>query len=249
MKIGSNGVSAFRLGEQTPSKVYRGETQVWTNAPATPFTPVAVMLTSSTGSSYQIPAGATAMKAWAIGAGGQPSEMTGGGGGAGGVAYRQWSSITPGGTVLLTFPMSGGLGAGTSASFDNTAITGYNGDGQYGGSYTGGDGGASGGNGTQGGSPSGYGYYGGSVGAGGSQAACGRFTAADVDGLFAALALAGISTTEGCGNDAAFGSGAVAYKYYTHKSAGIGGGGNAPSGYFDIYAQPGGEGAVVLMFT
>jgi hypothetical protein len=73
----------------------------------------------------------------------------------------------------------------------------------------------------------------------------------DVSGLKAALALAGISTSETCGTTAAFGSGCAGNKYGS-VSAGIGGGGAGMANYnFASYGpkQAGGSGAVILYFT
>ena len=48
MKIGSTNISSFRLGSATPSKVYLGATQVWSDAPAAP--PGAIATVTATAS-------------------------------------------------------------------------------------------------------------------------------------------------------------------------------------------------------
>jgi hypothetical protein len=105
-------------------------------------------------------------------------------------------------------------------------------------SFSGGDGGASGGvNNTSD-------YRGGAVGGNGTVASCGRITMTDISGLKAAVALAGGKTTEDCATSAAFGSGGSGKfdGYSPSKTPGYGGGGGR-------YTATGGSGAVVLYFT
>ena len=207
------------------------------------FTPTAFLLTS--GTSYAVPTGATTMKAWAVGQGATASATAGG---AGGTAYKTWS-VSEGQTIA--YSVGAGVnqdqGVSSTVTFNGTTITGFGGRwgaARPGGSYSGGDGGANGGD----------GYYdtnadwhqtGGAVGGNGSVATCGRRSATDVSGLLAAVALAGGSTTEACGATAAFGSGG-----YTDgdaniwKAAGLGGGGGTRN-----WNDPRPTGAVVLYFT
>ncbi|NDD83231.1 hypothetical protein EBZ38_02990 [bacterium] len=210
----------------------------------TVFTPVAVLLTS--GSSYTVPAGATSMKAWAVGAGGNSYYSGGGPCGAGGCAFKTWS--VSGGQSLAyvvgSYPNSG-TGNQSSVTFSGTTIIGMGGNiNGTGGAYSGGDGGANGGNGVSGGgSTPGTGSSSGAVGGNGIRKSCGRFIATDVSGLLLAVALAGGKTTEDCGTIAAFGSGGYNDKF-TNKNAGIGGG--FVGGWSN---SQGGGGAVVLYFT
>jgi hypothetical protein len=204
------------------------------------FQPSAVLLTS--GTSYTVPAGAASMKAWAVGAGGSQGA---GLGNAGAVAYKTWS-VTPGSSVAYS------LGANsTYYSRSNTTVT-YGGvtisaqsgsgsdwNGTEASTFSGGDGGAAGG---LHGYPSGSGGSGGAIGGNSGPAACGRYTATDVSGLFAAVVLAGGSVTESCGATAAFGSGATVN---ATLSAGIGGGG---AFWGDQSSTGGGPSAVVLYF-
>ena len=218
------------------------------------FTPQAIMLT--TGSSYTVPTGATSMKAWVIGSGGVGT-LTGGvgtlGGGSGGCAYKTWSvsggdtiSYSVGAARLKTTSQGG---ANTTVTYSGTTITGNGGALPLNtvASFSGGDGGANGGEPTGGWGD--YGQSGGAVGGNGTRTACGRHPATDVSGLFAALALAGVSTSETCATTAAFGSGGADQKMGPAKTAGIGGGGVLESGGLNISGTNSGIGAVVLYFT
>jgi len=210
------------------------------------FTPSAVLLTS--GTSYTVPSGATTMKAWAVGQGAAAAAV---GGGAGGTAYKSWS-VSGGQTV--TYAVGAGInqeqGQNSTVTFNGTTITGFGGTwntfnpaSNTGGAYSGGDGGANGGGGGMAGES--WQNRGGAIGGNGTVASCGRMTATNVSGLFAAVAAAGGSTTESCSASAAFGSGG-----YTDgdagiiKSAGLGGGGGTLS---PTSTRP--TGAVVLYFT
>jgi titin len=210
------------------------------------FTAMAVLLTS--GTSYTVPAGATSMKAWAVGAGGNARNS--GYGSAGGVAYKTWS-VTSGGSVAYA------LGFGhatdnwndprqdTTVTYNGTTITGGTAGPQpnIAGGFSGGDGGANGGVGGTGASNN---YYSGAVGGNGPSvnyspnSGCGTMTALDVSGLFAAVTLAGENASSPCATPAAFGTGG-AYL----RSPGYGGGGGSGT----LEAQPGGPAAVVLYFT
>jgi hypothetical protein len=217
------------------------------------FTPTAVLLIS--GTSYTIPTGATSMKAWAIGQGGDGSYPYVGAGGAGGTAYKTWS-VSGGSTVTYTVGASttkGASGANSTVTYGGVTITGFGGTGNNtgnpkpGGAYSGGDGGANGGNGTSASSAglaayTGRDWVGGSVGGNGTLKSCIRRQAVDVSGLFAALTLAGINSTESCGATAAFGSGGYKdYKYGTLVTAGIGAGNPEGGSWL--------TGGVVLYFT
>jgi hypothetical protein len=208
------------------------------------FTAVAVILTS--GTSYSIPSGATTMKAWAVGQGGDGTV----GGGAGGTAYKTWSvsagtvSYAVGATVTRN-----SSGANTTVTYGGTTISGLGGyyeptgvATKAGGSYSGGDGGADGGPGVFY-NATGLDWLGGGVGGNGVVRSCIRRQATDVSGLFAAVSLAGSTATETCGANAAFGSGG----YYdneapTRVTGGLGGG--SPAG-----GAARTTGAVVLYFT
>ncbi len=209
------------------------------------FTPQAVLLTS--GTSYSIPAGATTMKAWIVGGGGCSAGTSTS---AGGCAYKTWS--VSGASISYVL----GVGAvnistnstSSTATYSSVTITGGNGNNfaplnnAFGdaGSYSGGDGGATGGSGA-------YGGYGAVGGNSATLSACNRRPATDISGLFAALTLAGVSTTETCGATAAFGSSGYANKYNSAltKTAGYGGRGAYDGGF----TTPGGNGALVLYFT
>lgn len=209
-------------------------------AEAPPFTATAVMLTS--GTSYTVPAGATSMKAWAIGSGGRGD----GGGGAGGTAFKTWSVVGGQSVAYVVGPARTGgqqAGANTTVTFSGTTITGNGGGATTGGSFSGGDGGANGG----GAGGSCFESFSGAVGGNQNVAGCHRKRATDVSGLFAALALAGISTTETCGATAVFGSGGSSGKY-SQSNAGIGGGGRGVANLCGE-ATGSGSGAVVLSFT
>lgn len=211
------------------------------------FTPMAVILSGVEGGTYAIPDGATSMKAWAVGAGSNDGLR----GGAGGVAYKSWlnaSGLT--GSVDYTVGDSNasiyGSLRNSTASYDGSTITGNGATSSSGATYSGGDGGANGGDGTF--VDEGEGLrmqVGGAVGGNSaSLVGCGRRPATDVDGLLAAVALAGGIATEACGG-AAFGSGASYSESDAakRKPGGFGGGGAAGvAGY-----APGG--AVVLYFT
>lgn len=217
------------------------------------FTPTAVLLTS--GTSYTVPAGATSMKAWAVGGGG--GSNGGGGpnasfaGGAGGCSHRTFS-VTGGSSVTYSIGSAGNntptSGGDTTVTYGGVTITGSGG--QFSGSggvFAGGDGGSNGGVGVIGEYYSNF--YGGAVGGNAvATIACNRRPASDVSGLFAALTLAGSSTTATCTSttEAAFGAGAGVGKYVQSHNAGLGGGSVNYQGYGYGLA---GAGAVVLYFT
>jgi len=217
--------------------------------PAAPsFTATAVLLTS--GTSYTVPSGATSMKAWAVGGGGQTTNANSSSG-AGGCAYKTWS-VSGGASVSYSVgsaadSVSNMSGYSSTVTFAGTTITGYGGPSGFssGGSFSGGDGGASGGSGEHFGSGD---VSGGAVGGNGAKQSCGRKIMTDVSGLLAAVALASGKTSEDCGLSAAFGSGAASGKYRTPKSAGYGGGGGGAWSAYPNNSYPG-AGAVVLYFT
>ena len=241
------GELAFFSGTLSTASVQAIESYLMTKwGLIVPYTPTAVLLTS--GTSYVIPAGATSMKAWAVGSGGNSYYTNSQPCGAGGCAFKTWS-VSGGQSVSYaagSYPASGGNGNASTVTFSGTTITGNGGKiNGTGGTYSGGDGGANGGSGvdTGGGSTAGSGSSSGAVGGNGVKKSCGRYAATDVSGLLAAVALAGGKATEDCGSVAAFGSGAYNDKY-TNKVAGIGG------GYVGGWATShGGGGAVVLYFT
>jgi len=231
--------------------------------PIDAFVPVAVLLTSGT-TSYSVPSGATSMKAWAVGGGGNGAGAWAAGA-AGGVAYKTWN-VTSGSSVSMSIAagISGNTsdraGDDTNVTYSGTTITGGGGggfdNGFTSGSYSGGDGGwgnvyASG---VSDQSGSGNGVSGGAIGGNGSVQSCGRKIATDVSGLLAAVSLAGGKTTEDCGTVAAFGSGAFTggnpggTLARNGKNAGYGGGGNAFAGGYNGGGYAG-AGAVVLYFT
>ena len=195
------------------------------------FSPSAVILTS--GSSYTVPAGTTTMKAWAVGAGTDWK--------AGGVAYKTWSAS--GGTTvsysLTPWNYMDTPTDPTTITYDGTTITAGNGYSST--PYSGGDGGAGGGEGFWNEGR----WIGGAVGgnSAGIASPCGRSKATDVSGLLAAVSLAGGKAVEDCGSTPAFGSGGAYDKYNSESyDPGIGGG----TGY---YTQTPGAPAVVLYFT
>jgi len=218
------------------------------------FTATAVLLDS--GTSYAVPSGATSMKAWVVGGGGNRWQgFTGFGGGAGGCAYKTWS-VSGGQSVSYSIGAAArtvnvyGDGGDTTLTFGGVTITGGGGNGASnfnGGTYSGGDGGATGG--TKGsliGSNSGSG---GAVGGNGTAASCKRITMTDVSGLLAAAALAGATTTESCvSGSPAIGSGGFSAKYSAPYNAGYGGGGARATDLTGNGALAG-NGCVVLYFT
>ena len=243
---------------QTSSSGYRYRcrltanlSQVFTSAATLtvnpPFIPQAVLLTS--GTSYTVPAGASTMKAWAVGGGARAGNASA----AGGCAYKTWGvssgqSVSYSVAAAITGDFGVSPGGNTTITFSGTTITGYGGSGTAsgtGGSFAGGDGGANGGSGAafSGGS------YGGAVGGNGTVASCGRRTMTDVSGLKAALTLAGASVTESCDVTAAFGSGGYGNKYNNPSRVNPGLGGGAGHTNYDGRQTPGGGGAVVLYFT
>ena len=205
-------------------------------------TPMAVLLTS--GTSYTVPAGATLMKAWAVGAGGSAGAAVGN---AGAVAYKTWT-VTGGSSVAYSLGANSTYysRSNTTVTYDGTTISAQSGsgsdwNGNEASAFSGGDGGAAGGIHTWDGV-----RRGGAVGGNGTVASCGRIGATDVSGLFAAVQLAGGNTTETCATTAAFGSGGY---QDTGFKAGIGGGGAYDSNTGDQTTTPGGPSAVVLYFN
>jgi len=231
------------------------------SAPATPaapsFTATAVMLTS--GTSYTVPAGATSMKAWAVGSGTS---------GAGGTAFKTWS-VSGGQSVAYAVGAKSttNFGNDSSVTFGGATVTGRgagkaangtnkNAFGTGGGEFTGGDGGVAGGiDQYLGGGDTRFGAVGNNNAAATAATISTkpRFAAADVSGLFAALQLAGVNTTLSAGNPQAFGSGGFTGKYDNNSDAvapGRGGGGSygtAASGSPFVDTRVGG--AVVLYFS
>jgi hypothetical protein len=228
---------------------------------STSFEPLAVLLT--TGSSYSVPTGATSVKAWAIGSGGRGETgrsalnfiYVNATGNSGAVAYKTWS-ITGGSisyVVGAAVTSNTSSGNATTITYDGVTIVANGGtsnmgttsgspkapNNYVGATFSGGDGGAIGGR--------GGGDSAGALAGGGALTICARRPALDVDGLFAALALAGISTSETCGAIAAFGSGAAGGKFTALQTAGLGGGGLNQNIYTN--GTPSGAGAVVLLFS
>jgi len=222
----------------------------WRRISTDPFEPVAVVLTS--GSSYSIPSGATVLEAWAVGAGATVSANSAGGGG--GIAYKSWT-VNDQSSVSYSVASSPNINNGdtpqsTTVTFSAQTISGTSGDAPGGGSASGGSINSNGGGRDIGFINNELYYLGG--GAGGNQtrvASCQRTPGTNVSGLHAALALAGVESSEACGTAAAFGSGAAVKidsstgaAFPSHQfSAGLGGGGAA--------GGAGGNGAVVLYFT
>jgi len=214
------------------------------------FSPLAVLLTY--GTTYTVPVGATTMKAWAVGSGGVGNNDTGigFGGNAGGCAYKTWT-VTGGSSVAYTTNAIIGFDFFSSTvTYGETTIIGNGatlGSTNTPASFSGGDGGASGGLAAE------IAYTnmcGGAVGGNGTPVEpCRRQPATDISGLFAALTLAGVSTTETCAASAAFGSGGQDEKYGPTKTAGLGGGGVGNYQNWGLAGTPPGAGAVVLYFT
>ena len=209
------------------------------------FSAVAVALTS--GTSYTVPTGATSMKAWAVGSGGLGDNSTTSGyaGNAGGCAYKTWT-VTGGSSVAYTRSSAGN----STVTYGGTTITGNAAplvSSNTPASFSGGDGGASGGLAA---TLTGGDHCGGAVGGNGTSVMpCRRQPATNISGLFAALTLAGVSTTETCAASAAFGSGGHDTKYGPAKTAGLGGGGVTANAQNILAGTPAGAGAVVLYFT
>jgi hypothetical protein len=205
------------------------------------FSPSAVILTS--GTSYTVPAGAYNCKAWVVGAGGS---VGAGVGNAGAVCYKTWS-VTPGDSIVYSLGANSTYfsRSNTTVTYNSTTISAQSGSGSdwnatQAATWSGGDGGVDGG---LHGYPSGSGGSGGAVGGNSGPATCGRYTATDVSGLFAAVVLAGGSVTETCGATAAFGSGGTVN---AALNAGIGGGGAYY--YQGQESTAGGSSAIVLYF-
>jgi hypothetical protein len=197
------------------------------------------------------------MKIWAVGAGGYETPY---GSGAGGVAYKTWAGALSGVVAYQIGDSYSYLPSGVDyfgfrnsfAAYAGTTIVGYGTTSDAGGSYSGGDGGANGGGAY--GVSEGEGNrmaVGGAVGGNAGRASCGRETATDVSGLFAAVALAGGTATESCDASAAFGSGAVWSDSDSSKrlTGGLGGGGNAAGPTPQGVLRGAIGGAVVLYFS
>ena len=204
--------------------------------------PYAIVLTG--GSSYTVPSsGYTNVKVWAVGQGGD-------GGGGGGVAYKSWTLA--GGSISFSVgnaSLAGTDGANSTATYSGTTITGGGGTiAGTGGTFSGGDGGASGGASVAAQSAgfssyTGQDYVGGAAGGNGVLRACGRRQAADVSGLFAAIALSGGNATENCTTAATGSGGYWDYKSGSVVAPGRGGGGLMPTDQARI------SGVVVLYFS
>jgi len=125
--------------------------------PAAPsFTATTVLLTS--GTSYTVPSGATSMTAWAVGSGSGGESEPNWTGSSGGVAKKAYA-VTGGATVTYAIG-AGGIkndpaatvkGNSTTVTYGGVTITGGGGQSKYystglGGTYSGGDSGANGGN-------------------------------------------------------------------------------------------------------
>lgn len=197
------------------------------------FTPTAVILTS--GTSYTVPAGATSMKAWAVGPGAPYDSGAPYPGRAGGVAYKTWT-VSGGQTITYAIGQPGYpdypsyyLGSSSSVTVSGQTITARAGDWSPAYAVPDGDGGADG--------SLANGGRGGPIGTGTFPAGTCRASAGDVSGLLAAVALAGGKATEDCGAQPAFGSGGT-----STLSPGRGGGAGEFGGL-----PP--SGAVVLYFT
>ena len=238
----TNG-TAYRFRVAAVNSVGQGAWSSLSSAvtPST-FQPSAVLLTS--GTSYTVPSGATSMKAWAVGAGGSQGA---GLGNAGAVAYKTWS-VTPGSSVAYSLGANSTYysRSNTTVTYGGVTISAQSGSGtdwnsNEASTFSGGDGGAGGGIHSY---PGNTGGSGGAVGGNNTLSSCGRYTATDVSGLFAAVVLAGGSVTESCGATAAFGSGGTVN---SSLRAGIGGGGAYFGG--DQTTTVGGPSAVVLYFT
>lgn len=253
-----SNVQSGSTGYQYRCRLSANLSQVYTSAAtltvASAFTATAVLLTS--GTSYTVPSGATSMKAWAVGSGG--NRRVGGsayGGGGGGCAYKTWS-VDGGNSIsysIGTAPTTVNVNAdrnNTTLTFGGTTITGGGGKGasaSTGGTYSGGDGGANGG--ASGALIAGNSGSGGAVGGNGTVASCKRVAMTDVSGLLAAAALAGATTTEGCSaGSPAIGSGGFSAKYSTPYNAGYGGGGSRDTSNSGNGALAG-NGCIVLYFT
>ena len=237
-------MKAFKIGRTTGGllKIGYGTGSAIKIVPVT-FSPLVVVITNPgttqiTSTAYTIPAGATTLKGWAIGGGACTTGTTYN---AGGCGYKTWSLTSNSSRSANTLNYVIGAGAidtVSSASASRIIYAGITMTGQGGGvgGYINADGGANGGGGPNG-----------AVGVNSaSLSACGRRPATDVDGLFAALALAGISTTETCGATGAFGSSGYVNAADSNltKTAGYGG-----RGHSDTFTTPGGNGVVVLYFT
>ena len=176
------------------------------------FSPIAVVLT--TGTSYTVPSGATTMKAWAIGAGRQ---------GAGGTAYNTWSVS---GVDSVSYVIGVSNGAHTTITYNSTIITGNSSTGGVGASFSGGDGGANGGNQavtTQGGVQL---IRGGAIGGNAVADSCPRLKSNDsLGGLFNAVTLSGQFISD-CGDGVlGYGGFFTPGGGHTRILSGIGGGG------------------------
>jgi len=241
------------LGSSPVDKVMLGSSLVWSS---NGFYPSAVVIGGGSGT-YLIPSGASYVKAWAIGCG--SLNTVGVVAGAGGTCYKTWA--TSGGSIAYSV---GGISSPSSTAqstvgdstvtYNSTTITGKQcaSWGPYyfaAGGFSGGDGGANGGEWTFDGI-GGDGLYGGAVGGNGTRLACGITPMTDVSGLKAALSLAGVSSdpvnTGASTGVPAFGSGGVSRKYTGSISPGVGGGLSNIYGLASPYYFSGG--AVVLYF-
>jgi hypothetical protein len=194
---------------------------------------MAVVLTSGTYASYTVPAGASTVKAWAVGYGFR---------GAGGTAYKTWS-VSGGDTISYTVGSRTGNGYDTSVTYSSVTIIGEGCDGNTGTSYSGGDGGVNGGNYsvvTQSGTTL---LRGGAIGGNAAATGCPRLKSNDsISGLFTALVLAGQSISD-CGDGVLGYGGFTSSPVGTRNIAGRGAGG------WNGTNNNGVGGAVVLYFT
>jgi len=234
--IGGGGYALAGYGNPSGAVVIKFMAGTVSN-PQPSYTPSAVLLTSGAQSSslynfngsasefqkYTVPTGATKVKAWAVGGGSFPY--------AGGVAYAEWPVFSG---QSIYYRVGASRESSYVVAFGSRFLIGHCGQNrtQGVGLYSGGDGGAQGGRGTQ------YGGYdwGGSIGGNGSAQYVGgtyrtRKAPIDVSGLLAAVTLAD--------GPSDFGYGDYTEKYYS-LPPGIGGGARWGDG---------GQGCVVLYFT
>ena len=250
--LGGSLISTAMVGSSPVDKVMLGSSLVWSS---NGFYPYAVVITSAGTGSYTIPAGASYLKAWAIGSGSTTATGEHGAGGTcymtravsgGSVSYKVGTPSISSSTVQTT--------GDSTVTYASETITGKqcNSVGPYiflPGSFSGGDGGANGGSWDYD-WIGGDGTYGGAVGGNGRRLSCGITPMTDVSGLMAALTLAGVSYSPvnlgASSGTPAFGSGGVSRKYTGGIPPGIGGG--LANLYSSAATRNGTGGAVVLYF-
>jgi len=225
--------------------------------PRAVFSPFAVLLTS--GDTYSVPAGASSVAAWAVGAGSAGSYQDVSANAAGAVAHKTWT-VQGGETISMSIPGSNSVSS-TTVTLNGQTIRARSGSGSpwwgpevtdyddnlgatwlqesnadvlvWGGRMV-----------TAGACGSDFSVRGGAVGGNdlspvlecpaGICPSGRRYVMRDVASLKSALVLAGAKTIDTCSDPQAFGSGSIDSEFYGYVGPGVGGGGGS-SGAVGLY--------------